>query len=194
MNLKPLPEFEKVTFDKLPLMSIICEAGSNKITQWAENHWFDFPYTPVFTHAFVHIAEGKCINVGFNTTIEPIEKLYHKSHRYIVISYKDMTLPMIQRGIEISYDYAKKLKYRLYDYKGYLGFLATKLPFLKQYGIFHGSKKDMFCSDLCVHIFQDIPYQPYVGVDSEKKSPCGLFTFSSTISAAWFQELIGRAI
>lgn len=194
--LKPLPEFEIIDFEGLKHRpaSIILQAGSNKLTQWGEKR-MGFPYTPAFTHAMIYLANHDVLSMNFNAAIYKIQKLYKKSHRWIIIYFTDMSEDCMKRIIQIAYNRAgsKKHKYKVYDFRGYLGFLTRvfppirKVPVLRKF--FKGSKKLEFCSDQVVNVFVEAGYPPFIGKDGNLFSPCDIFKFCSTLPGAYFNEL-----
>lgn len=193
MKYMPLPQFEQIDFEGLKKhpMSIILQAGSNWLTQYASNHWMDFPYKPAFTHALLYIANDDCLSMGFNAQIFKIQELYKPSHRWIMIHFRDMTKEQIEKGIQIAYNRAgaDEWKYRPYDFMGYVGFLSRCFPVLGKLKFMHGSKEHEFCSDQVVNVLKEAGYSLFQNMNGNLVSPCDLFTIISEWSYSYFNEL-----
>jgi len=193
MKYLPLPDYEQIDFAglrKFP-MSIILQAGSNVLTQYASNHWMDFPYKPAFTHALIYIADDDCLSMGFNAQIFKIQELYRPSQRWVVIHFRDITQKVIEDGIRIAYNRAgsNETKYKFYDVMGYLGFLSRCFPVLGKAKFLHGSKKTEFCSDQVVNVLKEAGYPLFNGLDGNLVSPCDIFMLCAKWTYSYFQEL-----
>lgn len=193
MKYKPFPEFEKIGVKELRKkpMSIILQAGSNWLTKWG-SHKMGWPYDVTFTHAMNYIANDDVLSMGFNAKIFTIQELYKKSHRWIIINFTDMSENVMKKGIQIAYNRAgsNEYKYRLYDYRGYLGFLSRIFPPLKKVPFLKGSPTKEFCSDQVVNVVREAGYPPFAGLDGDDHSPCDIFEFCSKLPGAYFNELI----
>jgi len=173
---KPLPEYPKITVDELKKkqLCLILKTGGNKVTIWGMKNLYHFPYTPVFTHALVHLVEGDCLDVGFTTYIRKIEKILLKSKRYFAIELTDLTDVQKTIGVSTAMHMAagKGKKFRMYDVWGFVAFGLRKIFGTKK---IKGSKKYPFCSDQGIDLLQAMNYEYVMDLDSELISPCDIF-------------------
>jgi hypothetical protein len=167
------PDYKKIDKEELNPMTIVLEAGSNWATIGYEKYLNHYHYRPIFTHAFLHIQNGECINVGLKTKNENINDLISPSHFYLGIELVDMTPDMINKGIAIAY---KKIKqsadnpFKVYDVWGFLCFGVRKLGFKVK-----SSEKFDFCSDEVYDNFYSAGHPLFVQGAGEITSPCGLY-------------------
>ena len=191
---KPFPEFEKIgpkELKRMPL-SIILQAGSNWLTKWGE-HKMGWIYDTTFTHAMIHIINGNILSMGRNAKVYTIDEIYKKSHKFIVISFRDMSEGVRNKGIDIAWNRAASDEYqmRFYDIRGYLGFLPRIFKPLRKVKFLKGSNKLEFCSDQCVNVISEAGYPPFIDLDGNDYSPCDIFSpLCSNLEGAYFNELV----
>jgi len=190
-DLIPFPVFPEITVDEIENMAIILEAGSNKLTKWGMRYLHKWLYDVTFTHSFLHIDSGKCLNMGITAYTEDIKDILHKSKYYLVISYRDTTGKMVKRGKRSAQEISgsKKYKYRIYDVRGFLYQGFKKIPILKK--LIKPSKKLNICSDLVADIYKYKMKHPlYKKVDDEEVTPNDLFTISHVYPESRIYHLI----
>jgi len=190
------PKYEKIPIDRVNAMTIILEAGSNKLTKWAMRKLHKWKYEDIcFTHAFIHIQHNDCINVGFSNYIEPLSNIVKKSHRYIAIYLDDLSSNMKKNGIRICYKKAgsKKKKFKFYDFKGFIWQGIRKFPVLRKSKlakkIFKPSDSSDFCSDLVADVFKEIEHPAFEGVNDEETTPNDIYTLLKDYKPAAIQEI-----
>jgi len=178
-ELIPFPLYPSIGVNELENMAIILVAGSNKFTQWAMRYLHKWEYDVIFTHSFIHLENGKCLNMGLTAYTEDIKDILSKSKKYLVISYRDTTGKMVRRGKKASYEIAgdKRYKYKIYDILGFLYQGFKKIPILKN--LIKPSERLNICSDLVADIYKYHMKHPlYKTVDDEEQTPNDLFTIS----------------
>ena len=154
-------------------MTIVLEAGVNWATIAYEKYLDNYPYAPVFTHAFLHIQNGECINVGLKTKNQNIAELLSPSHFYLAINFTDITPEQVAAGIAFAYKRIRQSKenpFKIYDAWGFLCFGIRKLGFKVK-----SSEKFDFCSDEVCDNFAIMPYPLFSPGCGEITSPCGLY-------------------
>lgn len=173
-------------------LTIILEAGSNSLTKWGMVRLYDWPYKTIFTHAFMHIQYGQCLNVGASAFVQDVGELLKKSHRYIALRFTDLTPEQTTEAIKAAYLLIghPKYKFRFYDVGGFANFGTKKIPWLRE--LVKPSKKSPFCSDALVDVFQfpKVMHKAFIGVDSEATSPCHLFKLLAKYKHIEISEII----
>ncbi|KKK58963.1 hypothetical protein LCGC14_3039150 [marine sediment metagenome] len=185
------PAYPKINIDDIEDMSIILEAGSNKLTRWGMRYLHGWKYDLTFTHSFLHIELGYCLNMTTTAHTTDIKNLLKKSHRYIVISFGDVDGKMATRGKRASHKRAGDIryKYRLYDIRGFLYQGFKKIPVLKR--LIKPSKRLNICSDLVADIYKyEMKHPLFVNVDDEDVTPTDLYIIAESYQATKIYELI----
>jgi hypothetical protein len=186
--MNPLPKFDDISINDCPRFSQVLEIGKNPLTKWG-NTMMGWPYEESYTHAMIHLENGKFLDMGFNARITDYTKL-SKSHTYTVISYTDLTELQIEYGIKFAYEFVEKYKLRFYDFMGYLGFLSRVFPFFNKIKWLKGSDYYKFCSDLNVYMYHKMQYELFLNKDGNKYTPCDLFIVSRVWPDAVFNNLV----
>ena len=172
MKFLKYPEYEEVSIQELKPMTGILEAGSNLATINYEHYLNHYPYKQPFTHAFIHIENGDCINVGLTTKKMRIEKILAKSHYYLAIEIKNLTPTQIEIGKNYAYSRInRKKQYTIYDAWGFICFGVRKLGFKSC----KSSEKFDFCSDEYVDNFSAMGEPLFENMCGETTSPSDIY-------------------
>lgn len=173
MSTRPLPNHPKIKIKDIPDMSVILTLDGNHFTEIFEKKVRGFPYTQVPTHAFIHVHNGDCIDVGWRVFNRKIHKIVRKSKRYIVISFSNIPPDMMDTLQSIAFSWANKLV--VYDVFGFLGFgFRAYIPWLAKK--WRPSKRLPFCSDNVIDIFQSGEHPAFTEFNSEETSPADLYS------------------
>ncbi|KKL04601.1 hypothetical protein LCGC14_2614430 [marine sediment metagenome] len=161
------------TINTIKDVTIILKVGTNRATKWFEQKINKYPYDKVFTHAFLYLTQGDCVDVGFTTSLRKLHDIMKSKAEYLSIHLDDLTKRQRSKALSIGYNKAgaKSKKFKFYDVWGYVAFGLRRLGMKKV----KGSKRYDFCSDQVVDVLKEVGYKLFDDVDSETTSPCDLF-------------------
>lgn len=148
MKFQPLPQFDPIKIEEVPMASALLFYGGTKITEFFGNTIYKHPYKPASYHAAFYIEEGLFLNVGKFKVVQEIKDEFRSTRRIDVISYPAITKDQRIKLSNAAYlDTSKpKIGLSLPDYD-WMAFLRFGFKFMRQ------SKKNDFCSENVVQLF-----------------------------------------
>lgn len=138
MNKIKWPDFPTIKLQDIPKASTLIHCGGNKITEWAGNDVYQFPYFPAPYHASLYKERGIALNVGKFKTLMEVDTECRSNRAIYVIVYKELTAEdreMICHEADVDADDPKLgINWSTYGFTDFLrfGFRDTALAYYKR--------------------------------------------------------------
>lgn len=154
MELKPLPNFEFIKVENIPICSSLIYYGNMPLTSFYGNKRFKHPYKPAAYHAARYLENGLALQVGKFRTLQKLSEDFTEKRRIDVISYnfipenvkKQMITKAYLDADEPKWGY-NRLRYGIFDFLRFEPLLRW-LP----------KSKQPICSEDTYNWFRDYGY------------------------------------